>query len=70
MKKAITIMRPRRLLAGRSLDQVSTNDRKDNDDTAVADEDSMGAIAGYVDGQPEWSARPKRAVRKPARYCE
>ena len=56
--------------AERSLDQVSTNDRKDNDDTAVTDEDKMEAIAGYIDGQPGWSPRPKRAVRKPARYRE
>ena len=32
--------------------------------------DTMGAIAGYIDGQPGWSPRPKRAVRRPARYCE
>jgi len=58
------------MTAGRSPAEVNTDGCRNGSDTTVTDKDSMGAIAGYIDGQPGWSPRPKRAVRRPARYCE
>ena len=55
---------------GRSPAQANADDCKDNTDTAVTDKDRMGTIAGYIDGQPGWSPLPKRAARRPARYCQ
>ena len=32
--------------------------------------DTAGAIAGYIDGERNWSPRPRRLTRRPARYCD